>query len=93
MNSSGSYEDGGRMIRFSQARYNADQQFPSIRKLPLLGVQWADLYRRLKVEETVFELLSQRYELARIQEAKEVPTVNVVDQAFIPEKNHRPKRG
>jgi hypothetical protein len=69
----------------------ADQQFPSIRKLPLLGVQWADLYRRLKVEETVFELLSQRYELARIQEAKEVPTVNVVDQAFIPEKKSSPQ--
>ena len=49
-------------------------------------MEWADLYRRFKVEETVFELLSQRYELARIQEAKEVPTVNVVDQAFIPEK-------
>jgi capsule polysaccharide export protein KpsE/RkpR len=70
----------------------ADQQFPSIRKLPLLGVQWADLYRRLKVEETVFELLSQRYELARIQEAKEVPTVNVVDQAFVPEKKSSPQR-
>ncbi len=55
-------------------------------------MEWADLYRRLKVEETVFELLSQRYELARIQEAKEVPTVNVVDQAFIPEKKSSPKK-
>ena len=69
-----------------------DQQFPSIRKLPLLGVQWADLYRRLKVQETVFELLSQRYELARIQEAKEVPTVNVVDPAYLPEKKSSPKK-
>jgi capsule polysaccharide export protein KpsE/RkpR len=69
-----------------------DQQFPSVRKLPLLGVEWADLYRRLKVQETVFELLSQRYELARIQEAKEVPTVNVVDQAFVPEKKSSPQR-
>jgi capsule polysaccharide export protein KpsE/RkpR len=69
-----------------------DQQFPSIRKLPLLGVQWADLYRRLKVQETVFELLSQRYELARIQEAKEVPTVNVVDPAYVPEKKSSPPR-
>ena len=69
-----------------------DQQFPSIRKLPLLGVQWADLYRRLKVQETVFELLSQRYELARIQEAKEVPTVNVVDPAYLPERKSSPKK-
>jgi hypothetical protein len=55
-------------------------------------VEWADRYRRLKVQETVFELLSQRYELARIQEAKEVPTVNVVDQAFVPEKKSSPQR-
>jgi hypothetical protein len=40
----------------------------------------------------VFELLSQRYELARIQEAKEVPTVNVVDQAFVPERKSFPQR-
>src|SRR5207253_531204 len=41
--------------------------YPSIRKLPLLGVQWADLYRRMKVQETVFDLLTQQYEIARIQ--------------------------
>lgn len=69
-----------------------DQQFPSIRKLPLLGVEWADRYRTLKVQETVFELLSQRYELARIQEAKEVPTVNVVDPAYVPERKSSPKK-
>jgi len=64
--------------------------YPPIRKLPLLGVQWADLYRRMKVQETVFELLSQQYELARIQEAKEIPTVNVIDPADVPEKRSFP---
>ena len=83
---------GGTDASLLPGAIQGDQQFPSIRKLPLLGVEWADLYRRLKVEETVFELLSQRYELARIQEAKEVPTVNVVDQAFIPEKKSSPQR-
>jgi capsule polysaccharide export protein KpsE/RkpR len=66
--------------------------YPSIRKLPLLGVQWADLYRRMKVQETVFDLLTQQYEIARIQEAKEVPTVNVIDPANVPEKKSFPPR-
>ena len=66
--------------------------YPSIRKLPLLGVQWADLYRRMKIQETVFQLLNQQYELARIQEAKEIPTVNVIDPANIPEKKSYPPR-
>lgn len=70
----------------------SDDLYPSIRKLPLLGVEWADLYRRMKIQETVYELLNQQYEMARIQEAKEIPTVNVVDQANFPEKRSSPPR-
>ena len=70
----------------------SDQLYPSIRQLPLLGVQWADLYRRMKIQETVYELLTQQYEMARIEEAKEVPTVNVIDPAEIPESKAFPPR-
>jgi len=69
-----------------------DQLYPSIRRLPLLGVEWADLYRRMKIQETVYQLLNQQYELARIQEAKEIPTINVVDPANLPEKKSFPPR-
>ena len=72
---------------------NLNEPYPSIRKLPILGVQWADLYRRVKTQETVYELLSQQYELARIQESKEIPTVNVIDPANLPEKKSWPHRG
>jgi capsule polysaccharide export protein KpsE/RkpR len=70
----------------------SDQMYPSIRKLPLLGVEWVDLYRRMKIQEKVYELLNQQYELARIQEAKEVPTANVVDSPNLPEKKSFPPR-
>jgi capsule polysaccharide export protein KpsE/RkpR len=60
--------------------------YPSIRRLPLLGVEWADLYRRTKIQETVYELLKQQYELTRMQEAKEIPTIRVIDSANLPEK-------
>ncbi len=50
-----------------------EPMYPSIRQLPLLGVEWADLYRKMKIQETVYELLNQQYELTRIQEAKEIP--------------------
>ena len=69
-----------------------DEIYPSIRKLPLLGVEWADLYRRMKIQESVYELLNQQYEMARIQEAKEVPTVNIVDVPTLPEKKSFPPR-
>lgn len=66
--------------------------FPSIRKLPLLGVQWANLYREMKTQETVYELLTQEYEFAKIQEAKEIPSVNVLDAPLVPEKKSFPPR-
>lgn len=69
-----------------------DELYPSIRKLPLLGVTYADLYRRTKVEETVFETLTQQYEIVKVQEAKEVPSVKVLDPPEIPEKKVFPPR-
>lgn len=64
--------------------------YPAIRQLPLLGVTYADLYRKTKIQETVFELLTQQYELAKVQEAKEVPSVKVLDTAVVPTKKSYP---
>ena len=46
----------------------------------------ADLYRRVRIQETVFELLSQQYEMARIEEAKDTPVVSIIDPPLIAEK-------
>ena len=64
----------------------------SIRQLPLLGVKWGDLYRETKIQEAVYELLTQQDELAKIEEAKEIPTVKVLDPANVPEKKSFPDR-
>jgi uncharacterized protein involved in exopolysaccharide biosynthesis len=66
--------------------------YPSIRKLPILGVTYADLFLQTKIQETVFELLTQQYELAKVQEAKEIPSVKVLDAAVIPTKKSFPPR-
>ncbi len=66
--------------------------FPSIRQLPLLGVTYADLYRRTKIQEAVYETLTKQYELAKVQEAKEIPTVKVLDPANYPERKAFPPR-
>lgn len=75
------------------SRAEADGQlYPALRQLPRLAVPYADLYRRVRVQETVFELLTQQYELARIQEAKDTPVVNVIDTPGIPERKSFPPR-
>jgi capsule polysaccharide export protein KpsE/RkpR len=69
-----------------------DSMYPSIRKLPLLGVEYADLYRRTKIQEAVLETLTKEYEMAKVQEAKEIPSVKVLDAAHIPDKKSFPPR-
>ncbi len=66
--------------------------YPSIRQLPILGVTYADLYRRTKIQETVYEALTQEYELAKVQEAKETPSVKVLDEPVVPERKSFPPR-
>jgi uncharacterized protein involved in exopolysaccharide biosynthesis len=69
-----------------------DSGYPSIRELPILGVTYSDLYRRTRIEETVYETLTQQYELAKVQEAKETPSVKVLDAPLVPERKSFPPR-
>lgn len=66
--------------------------YPSIRELPLLGVEWSDLYRRTKVQEVVLETLTKQYEMAKVEEARETPSVKVLDSADVPERKSYPPR-
>ena len=71
---------------------NRRSLYPSIRELPALGVGYADLYRNTKIQEVVFQTLTQQYELAKVQEAKETPSVKVLDPPDVPEKKISPPR-
>lgn len=66
--------------------------YPPLRQLPILGVRWANLYRKVKIHETVFDLLTEEYESARIEEAKSIPTVSAIDAPSWPEKKSFPPR-
>jgi len=71
---------------------NKGELYPPLRQLPRLAVPYADLYRRVRVQETLYELLTQQYEMARIEEAKDVSAVSVIDAPGIPEKKSFPPR-
>jgi uncharacterized protein involved in exopolysaccharide biosynthesis len=66
--------------------------YPTLRQLPLLGVTYADLLRQTKILETVYETLTQQYELAKVEEAKETPSVKILDAASVPERKSFPPR-
>lgn len=61
-------------------------------RIPKLSFQYLKLVRDAKIQETLFEFLTQQYEMARIQEAKDSPTIQVLDVATPPDKKAKPKR-
>ena len=70
----------------------ASGDYPSMSTLPILGYRYSDLSRQTKIQEAVFEFLTQQYETAKIDEAKELPTVRVMDPAVPPERKSSPHR-
>jgi len=85
--------------RYAELQYGADtssvQQkefYIPFADVPEVGLQLAELLREVKVQETVWELLNQQYYQAKIQEARDTPTVQVLDEAIPPEKRSKPKR-
>jgi capsule polysaccharide export protein KpsE/RkpR len=76
----------------SGARGTSGELGPSLEQLPLLGNTYYDLARQAKIDETVYEVLTKQYELAKVQEAKEVPSIRVLDEPVVPEKKVWPPR-
>ncbi len=71
---------------------NSGELYPSLEQLPLLGNTYYDLARRAKIDEAVFEVLTKQYELAKVQEAKEIPSIKVLDEPVVPETKIWPPR-
>jgi capsule polysaccharide export protein KpsE/RkpR len=68
-------------------------QSPTLRALPLVGTVYVDYFRESKIQEKIYEVLTQEYELAKVEEAKEIPPVRVLDPADLAEKKSWPPRG
>jgi uncharacterized protein involved in exopolysaccharide biosynthesis len=64
----------------------------TLKDAPTVGLGYARLKRDVLIQQKVFELLTQQYELAKIEEAKDDITFQVIDHAIPPEKRIKPKR-
>lgn len=56
------------------------------------GIETLNLLRDVKYFETIYELLARQYEIAKIDEAKDSATIQVLDTAVPPERRSKPKR-
>ncbi len=68
------------------------QLFIPLNDAPDLGLQYVRHYREVSLQQKILEFLLPQYEQAKIQEAKDTPTVQVLDKAVTPVKRKKPKR-
>ena len=72
-------------------RLPGDRLRPAITSVPTLALEYGRLARDLKVQETLYALLISQYEQAKLTEARDTPTVQVLDPAIPAERKSRPK--
>ncbi|MBN2012883.1 hypothetical protein JW960_26370 [candidate division KSB1 bacterium] len=71
---------------------SADEFYIPFSEVPDVSLKLATLSRDVKVQQTVWELLNQQFYQAKIQEARDTPTVQVLDEAVPPEIQSKPKK-
>ncbi len=72
-------------------KYGNESSYIPSSQTPVLGLELTRLTRDLKVQETVFGLLTQQYEQAKISEARDTPSVQVLDTAVPSGRKCKPK--
>lgn len=65
---------------------------PSVGSVPALGQEYVRLMREFKIQESLVELLTKQYEMARLSEAKDISPLQVIQKARVPERKSKPSR-
>jgi capsule polysaccharide export protein KpsE/RkpR len=73
-----------------KGRALGDRLHPAFTSVPALGLEYARLMRGLKIQETLHAMLASQYEQAQLAEARDTPTVQVLDRAKPPIRKIRP---
>ncbi len=65
---------------------------PTLDEIPDLALQMLRFRRKVEIETAIYTMLLKEYEKSRIEEARDTPTVQVMDYATVPNLRSRPKR-
>jgi uncharacterized protein involved in exopolysaccharide biosynthesis len=69
-----------------------DSVIPAVGNVPNLGLEYLRLTRELKIQEAIFEQLTKQYEMAKLSEAKDSSSLQVLDEAVAPTQKSKPQR-
>jgi len=64
----------------------------NLEEIPALALDYTKLLSKIQIQKTVYEFLYPQYEQARIDEVKDMPTIEVIDEAILAGQRTGPKR-
>jgi uncharacterized protein involved in exopolysaccharide biosynthesis len=65
---------------------------PSVGSVPALGQEYLRLMREFRIQETLVEILTKQSEMAKLTEAKNYSTIQIVQSAEAPDRKSKPKK-
>lgn len=83
---------GGTPSKNGAAAAAGSSVYPTVGELPALGLTYYDLERKVTVDEGLWEALTKEYETAKVEEAREIPAIHVLDAAEAPRFKTSPHR-
>ena len=79
-------------LRNQLAKLSNDSQAPAGQDRNAAQGDYIGKYREFKYQETLFELFAKQFEMAKVDEAREGATIQVLDKAEPPELKSKPKK-
>jgi len=70
----------------------SDKLMPNFNEIPKVGIKFTRLERQIEYYVNLIQFLGPQYETARIEEAKNIPTIQILDEATRPDKKDKPRR-
>jgi uncharacterized protein involved in exopolysaccharide biosynthesis len=77
----------------SQLKVELNALEEQLGKMPFVGLELAKRLREVRMLEVLYDQLNRQLEVARIEETRDIPSVDVLDEAVPPDRHKRPRKG
>jgi tyrosine-protein kinase Etk/Wzc len=77
--------------QYNKMEMGSEDYLVSFKEVPQIGKELASLLREVKIQNEVYLLLQQQYYKEKIQENRDLPTVEVLDEAIPPNTSSGPR--
>lgn len=77
--------------QYAKIELGNQDYFLAFKDVPALGKELSELMREVKIQNEVYLLLQQQYYKEKIQENRDLPTVEILDEAVLPDQKASPR--